>query len=91
MTDANPDTRYVRREMRPERIDIDGDVLVRNDVLAKEYGRSVRGLDREDARGAPYTHIAGIKYRPAGAYKAFLAAQIKVRGQPPKQRRKARR
>ena len=81
----------VRREMRPERIEIEGDTLVRNDVLAKEYKRSERGVNREDANGAPYCYIAGVKYRPINAYLRFLASKIKVKGQPPKRPRRTRR
>ncbi len=72
-----------RRAERPEKIDIGTDVLVRNDILAKEQGASERTLNRADAEGAPFIKIAGVKYRPLRQYQKFLAAQIVVRGQPP--------
>jgi hypothetical protein len=75
-----------RRASRPERIDIADDELVRNDVVAREQGTCERTVNRGDARGAPYSFIGGVKYRPIRRYKAWLAAQIKVRGQPPKRR-----
>jgi hypothetical protein len=67
-----------RRQMRPERIDIGTDELVRNDLIAREQGVSERAVNRGDAKGAPLTYIAGVKYRPIKAYRQFLAAQIQV-------------
>ena len=71
---------------RPERIDIGDDHLVRNDLIAKEQGTSERTINRSDAYGAPFTYVGGVKYRPIGAYRQFLASRIQRRGQP-RQRR----
>jgi hypothetical protein len=69
-----------RRHTRPERISIGTDELVRNDLIAREQGASERSINRGDAKGAPFTYIGGIKYRPIKAYREFLAAQIQVLG-----------
>jgi hypothetical protein len=42
-----------RRERRPERIEIGGEVLLRNDVQARQLGCSERSVDRGDKDGAP--------------------------------------
>jgi hypothetical protein len=76
-----------RREARPERIDIGDDLLVRNDIIAKEQGVSERTINRGDANGAPYTYSGGVKYRPLQQYRQYLTKQIVVRGQPPARRR----
>jgi len=73
--------------MRAERIEIADDVLVCNDLIAREQGVSERTINRDDAKGAPFTYIGGVKYRLIKAYKAFLASKIKVKGQPPDRRR----
>ena len=69
------------RVERPERIPLGDDVLVRNDVVAATYGSSERALNRGDAAGAPFTYIAGVKYRPERGYQEFLTNQIQRRGQ----------
>jgi hypothetical protein len=75
------------RSERPERILlVDGDCLIRNDVLASELGSSERALNRGDADGAPHIYIAGVKYRPQRAYHEYLAGKVKRRGKPPKRR-----
>jgi hypothetical protein len=73
------------RAARPERIDIGDDVLVRDDILAKEKGITTRTLGRGDALGAPFTYIGNVKYRPQRAYHHFMASRIQVR-KPPKRR-----
>ena len=74
------------RSERPERIPLaDGDALVRNDVIARELGSSERGLNRSDADGAPFTYVAGVKYRPERGFREYLASKVQ-RGQPPKRR-----
>src|SRR5262245_39824619 len=57
-----------RRELHPERIEIGGEILIRNDVQARQLGCSERSIDRGDERGAPFIFIAGIKYRPERRY-----------------------
>ena len=69
------------RSTRPEHIDIGTDVLVRNDVIAKQYGTSERTINRGDAEGAPFVKIGGVKYRPQKGYQEFLASRIQRRGQ----------
>jgi hypothetical protein len=74
------------RVERPERIPLGEDTLIRNDIVAAFYGSSERALNRGDAAGAPYTLIAGVKYRPEKGYQEFLASQIQRRGAKPKRR-----
>ena len=50
------------------------------------YGSSERALNRGDAAGAPYTYVAGVKYRPERGYQEFLTSQIQRRGAKPKRR-----
>jgi hypothetical protein len=72
---------------RPERIPFaDGDVLVRNDIIAAELGSSERAMNRGDAAGAPFIYVSGVKYRPLNAYREFLAGKVIRRGQAPKRR-----
>jgi hypothetical protein len=93
LTDPNTDngrpTGRTRSE-RPERIDIGSDILVRNDLVARELGTSERTVNRGDALGAPFTFIGGIKYRPERAYREYLAGRIQHRGQAPLRRRSSR-
>jgi hypothetical protein len=78
-----------RRELHPERVVIGDETFVRNDIQAKELGCSERSVDRGDKHGAPFLFIAGIKYRPARRYAAFMLSRIQVRG-PQSHKRKAR-
>ena len=75
------------KSMRPEFIDIGDDKLRRNDLIAKDHGASVRTLDRGDRDGAPYTYVAGVKYRPVKGYQQYLASRIRRRDQPTPRRR----
>jgi hypothetical protein len=68
-----------RRESRPERIDLGNDTGIRNDIVAREYGVTERALNSDDADGAPYIIYKKVKYRPIGAYRAYLAGKIQVR------------
>jgi hypothetical protein len=74
--------------IKPERIDIGSDMLVRNDTLAREHGVAERTLDRGDARGSPYVYIGGVKYRPLREFNEFVAASIVRRGSAPTRRRR---
>jgi hypothetical protein len=76
------------RETHPERIDLGNDTAVRNDLIAREQGATIRTVDRDDARGAPYILIAGVKYRPINAYRAFLAGKVVVRNQKSARRKR---
>jgi hypothetical protein len=93
MTDiapTSPATRKSKRAFRterPERLTIGGELMVRNDVVAREEGACERTINRLDRLGAPYLMIAGCKYRPIERYHRFLLEQIQVRNQPPKKRR----
>jgi hypothetical protein len=73
------------RTTKPERVSIGDDVLVRDDIVAKEKGVTTRTLGRDDAKGAPYTYIGNVKYRPERQYHQFMASRIQVR-KPPKRR-----
>jgi hypothetical protein len=65
-----------RREARPERVTIGGELLVRNDIRARDLNMSERTINRGDAQGAPYLMIAGCKYRPVERHDAFILAGI---------------
>jgi hypothetical protein len=80
------------RALRPERIDFgNGKVAVRNDVVADEQGASVRAVNRDDPKGAPFLYICGVKYRPYPDYPDWvLANKIQRRGQASKRRSRAR-
>ena len=71
---------------RPGRIPLADDTLVRNDIVAATYGSSERALNRGDAAGAPFTYVAGVKYRPERGYQEFLTSRIQRRGRKPKRR-----
>jgi hypothetical protein len=75
-----------RRDRRPERINIGSDELVRNDLIARELGTSEKTLSRGDKKGAPYTLIGNVKYRPIAAFRAYLAPQIRTQSQPSERR-----
>jgi len=77
------------RSAHPERIPLNDDDLVRNDLIAAEVGTSERTVDRGDKDGAPYTYIGGVKYRPINAYRQFLASRIERRNQAPRRRRRS--
>ena len=79
-----------RREARPERITIGGKPFERNDICAKRFGSSERGINRGDKKGAPFVYINGVKYRPVDDYDAYVLSGIQRRNQQP-QRRRARR
>jgi hypothetical protein len=90
MSDLAPDNSAIpqlktrrRRSDRPERITIGGKVMVRNDIAANEQGATERTINRDDARGAAYVYIAGVKYRPEEEYHQFLLRKIQCRNQPP--------
>jgi hypothetical protein len=74
------------RSAHPERITLNDDELVRNDLIAAELGTSERSVNRGDADGAPFVLVGGIKYRPIRAYRQYLAARIKQKNQPPRRR-----
>jgi hypothetical protein len=75
------------RSSRPERINLDGDEAVRNDLIAKEQGTSERTVNRGDADGAPFIYFGGVKYKPLKAYREYLSARIQRRNQPPRRQR----
>jgi hypothetical protein len=50
---------------------------VRNDVQANSEGRSERSLNEDDARGAPYTFIGNVKYRPLKRYHKWQTRGIR--------------
>src|SRR5215831_15322822 len=75
-----------RRELKPERITVGGEVFIRNDILARSLGESERSLNRGDARGAPYRFFGGIKYRPERLHAEFIMRTIQVREPQPHKR-----
>jgi hypothetical protein len=79
-----------RRSARPKRITIGGEEFARNDIVADDQGVTERTVNRGDARGAPYTYIGGVKYRPIERYHKFLLSEVKCRNQPSSRRRGAR-
>jgi hypothetical protein len=79
------------RLSRPERIAVGNDVLVRNDVLARELGVAVKTLNKDDDKDAPSIEVGGVKYRPQRGYREFLEGQIKTKGQEPKRKRSRKR
>jgi hypothetical protein len=87
--EANPPLDKRNREMRPERIEVGDEVLERNDIIAKRFGESVRAFNKRDRDGAPYLFVAGTKYRPVGAFNAYI--KNSVRRQKPLQQPKRRR
>jgi hypothetical protein len=92
--DADQDWRHkprVKRSARPERIDLGEDVLIRNDVIAKEEGRSERDLNRGDKDGDPFTYVGNCKYRPQRGHREFMISKIRRLNPPrPVQRRRLR-
>ena len=71
-----------RREAHPERITVggeNGEIFVRNDVLARELGESERSLNRADRLGSPYRFFGGVKYRPLRLHAEFVMRTVQVR------------
>lgn len=79
-----------RREAHPERINVGGEIFVRNDVLAREQGESERSLNL-GKRGAPFRFFGGVKYRPQRLHAEFVMSTVQVRKpQSSKQSQKGR-
>lgn len=78
------------RATRPERITVGGKIFERNDICAKRFGSSERGINRGDKRGAPFIYINGVKYRPVEDYDAYVLSGIQRRNQQPQRRRAPR-
>ena len=75
------------RATRPERITVGGKTFERNDICAKRFGSSERGINRGDKKGAPFIYINGVKYRPVEDYDAYVLSGIQRRNQQPQRRR----
>lgn len=73
----------------PNRIEIPGDVLIPDPEFCELVlgGATRRTARRLEAEGLPFAMVAGRKYRPLNEGRAWLAARIQRRGQPPKRRR----
>ena len=84
---AAPRHRRGRAEC-PERLVVNGETLVRNDVKAREIGATERTINRGDARGAPYVFVAGVKYRSETRYNEFLLSHITQARRLPRDRRR---
>lgn len=74
---------------RPPRIEIAGDVLLIDELFHKEVlgGANRRSGKRYEAEGLPFVMVAGCKYRPLNAGRAWLADRITTKNQKPKRRR----
>jgi hypothetical protein len=74
---------------RPRRIAIPGDTLVLDDDFCSDVlaGASRRTSKRLESEGLPSVMVAGCKYRPIDAGRAWLASRITRRNQPQKRRR----
>jgi hypothetical protein len=71
-----------RIEIPDDTLDLDGDFC--SEVLA---GSSCRTSKRLESEGLPFVMVAGCKYRPLNAGRAWLANRITCRNQPQKRRR----
>jgi hypothetical protein len=71
------------------RIEIPGDTLIPDEEFCDEVlaGATRRTSQRYDAKGLPFAMIGGIKWRPIGEGRAWVAARIQRLGQPPKRQR----
>jgi hypothetical protein len=74
------------RANHPERIQVGGEILERNDITAVRYGESERTTNRKDRLGAPYLYIGGCKYRPVERFDAFILSQIIKKSGTPRPR-----
>jgi hypothetical protein len=74
------------------RIEIPGDVLVTDSEFCALVlgGATRRTASRLEAEGLPFAMVAGRKYRPLNEGRAWLAARIQRRSQPPQKRRASR-
>jgi len=72
-----------KREDHPECIKIGDSEWKRNDLIAKDEGRSERDLNRGDKDGDPYTYVGGVKYRPVKEHHEFMATKVR-RLNPPR-------
>jgi hypothetical protein len=78
-----------RREAHPERITVGDEVFERNDVRARNLGRSEKSLNGDDAEGAPYIYFGKVKYRPVKRHDAHILSRIKTsKPEPPKHGRR---
>jgi hypothetical protein len=62
----------------PERISLDGDELVRDDIFHIEVlaGANRRTGKRYERDGLPFVYIRGLKYRPLREGREWLANRI---------------
>jgi hypothetical protein len=82
-------TRIPLLKSRPRRIELGDDVLVidadfHQEVLA---GASRRTGKRLESDGLPFVMVAGCKYRPLNAGRAWLAERIMQKNKTQKRRR----
>lgn len=80
----------IRRDP-PERIELENDVLVRDEIFCAEVlgGASRRSGTRAEAEGLPFVMVRGLKYRPLREGRRWLAARIQRKGEAPKRRRQS--
>jgi len=76
-------------KVRPRRIEIPGDILIPDEDFCAQVlaGASKRTSRRMEALGLPYVMIAGCKYRPLNAGRAWLAKRIITPNLPQRPRR----
>ena len=73
---------------RPRRIQLQDDVLVIDEDFHQEVlaGASRRTGKRLEAEGLPFAMVAGCKYRPLNAGRAWLADRITHKNKPKRRR-----
>jgi hypothetical protein len=78
------------RKPAPERIQIEDDELLRDDVFHTEVlaGANQRTGKRYESDGLPFVYVRGMKYRPKLEGQKWLAGRIQRR-RPPKPRARA--
>jgi hydroxymethylpyrimidine pyrophosphatase-like HAD family hydrolase len=58
-------------------IEVDGDTLVEDGLLAREWQTTRRTLARYEQEGLPVCYVSGRKYRPLKACREWLAGRIR--------------
>jgi hypothetical protein len=71
------------------RIEIPGDTLVLDEEFCEVVlgGATTRTSKRYEAEGLPFAKVAGLKWRPLGEGRKWVAGRIQRLGQPPKRQR----
>jgi hypothetical protein len=90
MSEVITTTKRYRPKPVATRIEIEGDVLVLDQVFCDEQlgGATTKTAQRYDAEGLPFAFVGGRKFRPLQQGRAWLADRIQRKGQSPKRRRR---